>query len=122
LCDFVYNVGATNFSKSTLLQDVNHRRFDDVPIEFRRYVLANGKELAALKTRREREVALFFEGQPIPKAVPAEAENVSPIDIVNGKCVGNRLKTWSAYILAGRSQKDRAKGAVIFTRDLMSTV
>jgi GH24 family phage-related lysozyme (muramidase) len=85
LCDFVYNVGANNFSKSTLLQDVNRRRTDDIPIQFKRWTLANGKELSALKVRREKEVELFFQGEPIPKAVPPEGENVSPIDIRTGE-------------------------------------
>lgn len=85
LCDFVHNVGANNFSKSTLLRDVNHRRVDDIPIQFRRWILANGKEHVGLKARREREVELFFEGEPIPKVVPPEGENISPIDIREGE-------------------------------------
>jgi GH24 family phage-related lysozyme (muramidase) len=85
LCDFVYNVGAANFRNSTLLRDVNHRRIDDVPIQFRRWILANGKELIALKRRREREIALFFEGTLISKSVPVEGENTSPIDIRKGE-------------------------------------
>jgi lysozyme len=85
LCDFVYNVGATNFGKSTLLRELNQHHMDDVPIQFRRWILANGKELSALKARREREIELFFEGSLIPKAVPPEGENVSPIDIRKGE-------------------------------------
>ncbi len=85
LCDFVYNVGTTNFSKSTLLHDLNHQRTEDVPIQFRRWILANGKELSALKIRRQREIDLFFHGSLTPKAVPPEGENVSPIDIRKGE-------------------------------------
>jgi len=85
LCDFVYNVGVGLFKRSTLLRDVNQNRIDDVPIQFRRWNSANGKELPGLKERRDREVALFFEGEAIPKAVPPEGEDVSPIDIRKGE-------------------------------------
>jgi lysozyme len=85
LCDFVYNVGAMNFSKSTLLQAINDEDEDRIPPQFRRWILANGKELAALKVRRDKEVTLFFEGQPIPKALPPAGENLSLIDIRKGE-------------------------------------
>lgn len=41
LCDFIYNVGAANCKDLTLLRDINRRRIDDVPIQFRRWVLAS---------------------------------------------------------------------------------
>jgi GH24 family phage-related lysozyme (muramidase) len=85
LCDFVYNVGATNFSKSTLLRKINQNQTENIPIQFRRWILANGKKLTALEARRENEIELFFEGSLIPKAVPPEGENVSPIDIRQGE-------------------------------------
>lgn len=85
VCDFVYNVGAMNFSKSTLLQAINDEDEDRIPPQFRRWILANGTELSALKVRREREITLFFEGQPIPKALPPVGENVGLIDIRKGE-------------------------------------
>jgi lysozyme len=85
LCDFVYNVGAKNFSKSTLLKVVNDEDEDRIPAQFRRWVLANGKQFSALKLRREREVKLFFEGRPFPKGLPPEGEPVSLIDIRKGE-------------------------------------
>jgi lysozyme len=85
LCDFVYNVGAKNFSKSTLLKAINDEDEDRIPTQFRRWILANGKELSALKVRREREVALFFDGKPVPKGLPPEGEDTSRIDIRKGE-------------------------------------
>jgi GH24 family phage-related lysozyme (muramidase) len=85
LCDFVYNVGAGNFKRSTLLKTVNARRHDQVPFQFRRWVKAGGRELPGLVTRREREIKLYFEGVGVPRAAPAEGEDLSPIDIRSGE-------------------------------------
>ena len=43
LTDFVFNVGSTNSSKSTLLKVVNESQDDQVGVQFRRWVLADGK-------------------------------------------------------------------------------
>ena len=85
LCDFVFNVGRGNFSSSTLLKRLNAGRFDDVPFQLRRWVYAGGKQLAGLKTRREREIELFFDGIGIPRAVPSPDEDLSPLDIRTGE-------------------------------------
>ena len=85
LCDFVYNVGSGNFRSSTLLKVVNGGEFDGVPFQLRRWVKAGGKTLPGLETRREREIELFFEGIGIPRAVPLEGEDLSPVDIQQGE-------------------------------------
>ncbi len=85
LCDFVYNVGGGNFKRSTLLKTVNARRHDQVPYQFRRWVKAGGRELPGLVSRREREIELYFEGIGVPRAAPAEGEDLSPIDIRTGE-------------------------------------
>jgi len=88
LCDFVYNVGSGNFRRSTLRKVVNAREFDRVPFQFLRWVKAGGRELPGLKARREEEIALFFDGIPVPRAVPAEEEDLAPIDIRTGETEG----------------------------------
>ena len=87
LCDFTFNVGGGNLKSSTLLQVINARQFDRVPSQFRRWTMAGGKELAALQARREREIDLFFDGLPKPKAAPPTrgGEDLSPIDIRKGE-------------------------------------
>jgi lysozyme len=85
LCDFVYNVGGNNFQRSTLLQVINAKQFDRVPPQFDRWVTAGGKTWPGLVKRRNDEVALFFYGQRVPKAVPIPNENLSPIDIRSGE-------------------------------------
>jgi GH24 family phage-related lysozyme (muramidase) len=88
LCDFVYNVGGRNFRKSTLLVAVNARQHERVPTQLRRWVIAGGKEWPGLRVRREREIELYFDGQPPPdprSIVPRVGEDVSPIDVRQGE-------------------------------------
>src|SRR6266446_10625586 len=75
LCDFAFNVGGKNLKTSTLLTYVNNQEFDKVPSQFRRWVRAGSKEISGLMARREREIALFFDGMPIPRAAPGEDED-----------------------------------------------
>jgi len=83
LCDFVFNVGIGNFRKSTLRKRVNERAYDRIPFEFRRWVFAGGKKLPGLETRREKQIALFFEDIGIPRAVPLMDKDM--IDIRDGE-------------------------------------
>lgn len=85
LCDFVYNVGPQNFKTSTLLRVVNAKQFDQVPLQLRRWVRAGGREVEGLKKRREREINLFFDGEPTPRGAPPAGEDISPIDIRTGR-------------------------------------
>jgi lysozyme len=85
MTDFVFNVGSSNFRNSTVLKVVNAQQFDEVPRRLRQWIKAGGKTLAALQTRREREINLFFEGLPTPKAIPAPGEELPPIDIREGE-------------------------------------
>lgn len=85
LCDFVYNVGPAQFKESTLLRVVNAQKFDQVPLQLRRWVRAGGREIEGLKNRREREIKLFFDGEPTPRAAPPAGEDLSPLDIRTGR-------------------------------------
>jgi GH24 family phage-related lysozyme (muramidase) len=87
LCDFVYNVGSRNFQGSTLLRVVNTRELERVPGEFRRWVRAGGREWPGLRTRREHEIDVFFDGMIQPRiAIPEE--NLPTIDIRAGETAG----------------------------------
>lgn len=85
LCDFVYNVGPSNLQKSELLRAVNAKQFDRVPSQLLRWVNAGGRTIEGLKTRRTREIELFFDGLPIPREAPPAGEDLSPIDIRTGR-------------------------------------
>jgi len=85
LTDFTFNVGTANLASSTLLKVLNKGQLDQVPTQFRRWVLAAGKQLPGLVARREREISLFFDGLPKPREVPPSDEDRSLVDIRTGE-------------------------------------
>ena len=62
LVAWVFNLGPSNFSSSTLLQRINNKDWADVPNQIKRWNKAGGKVLQGLIRRREAE-ALLFEGK-----------------------------------------------------------
>jgi lysozyme len=60
LVSFVYNVGAGNFAKSTLLKKLNKADYQGAGDEFLRWNRAGGKVLNGLTKRRDAERALFL--------------------------------------------------------------
>jgi lysozyme len=59
LVSWVYNLGPTNLSKSTLLKVLNDGKYNDVPAQIRRWNKAGGNVLKGLTRRREAEALLF---------------------------------------------------------------
>lgn len=59
LVSFVFNLGETNFAKSTLLAGLNSGNYDAVPSELNRWVYGGGKVLPGLVKRRADEGKLF---------------------------------------------------------------
>ena len=59
LVDFVFNLGMGRLAGSTLLKDLNAGRYDDAAEQLLLWDHAAGKELPALKARREAEVELW---------------------------------------------------------------
>jgi GH24 family phage-related lysozyme (muramidase) len=62
LVSFVFNLGVGNFSSSTLLKVLNKKKYDEVPEQLDRWVLAGGKRLQGLVNRRKAEGVLFTTG------------------------------------------------------------
>lgn len=60
LVSFVFNLGAGNFGKSTLLRKLNAGDYEGAADEFPRWCRTGGRVLAGLKRRREAEKALFL--------------------------------------------------------------
>ena len=61
LLSFVFNLGAGNLKKSTLLKKLNNReRPEEVADEFMKWVYAGGKQVPGLVNRREAERGLFL--------------------------------------------------------------
>lgn len=59
ISDFVFNLGPTRYSSSTLRRVVNAREWGRAKQEIRRWVWGGGKKLPGLVLRREREAALL---------------------------------------------------------------
>jgi lysozyme len=62
LVSWVYNLGPTNLSSSTMLKVLNEEKYNEVPNQIRRWNKAGGKVLKGLIRRREAE-SLLFEGK-----------------------------------------------------------
>lgn len=60
LTSFVFNLGAANLQKSTLLRQLNEGNYECVPVELLRWVHAGGKRLQGLVNRRQAEGDLFL--------------------------------------------------------------
>lgn len=62
LVSFVFNLGETNFNKSTLRKKVVANKLDQtIGDEFRRWVYSKGKKLDGLVKRREWEARRYYE-------------------------------------------------------------
>ena len=59
LVSFVFNVGTSAFSSSTLLKLLNQGQYDQVPTQLRRWVRDSGKIVQGLVNRREKEIMLW---------------------------------------------------------------
>ena len=59
LVSWVYNLGPTNFRKSTMLKVLNAGKYEEVPYQMKRWNKAGGKVLKGLVVRREAEAELF---------------------------------------------------------------
>lgn len=60
LIDFTFNLGAGNFSASTLRKRVNAGRWGDVPAELRKWNKGGGRVLRGLVLRRQAEIDLIW--------------------------------------------------------------
>ena len=60
LVSFVYNLGADNFKKSTLLKKINLKEFAEAAEEFAKWNKAKGKVFPGLTRRRAAERLLFL--------------------------------------------------------------
>lgn len=70
LVDFVFNLGAGNFKKSTLLKKISNDPNDPtIYDEFLRWVYAGGVKLLGLVRRRTDEANLYFTGIPKKKVM-----------------------------------------------------
>jgi lysozyme len=88
LCDFIFNVGATNYRNSTLRRRILSGELRDVPLQFRRWTKGGGQVLPGLVARREREIELFT-GMPADPRNRADLGADELIDIAVGEPEGD---------------------------------
>ena len=69
LVDFVFNLGSGRLHNSTLLADLNARRYEAAAEQILLWDHADANENAALQARRNAEFQLFSPGMEIHKAV-----------------------------------------------------
>jgi len=63
MVSLAYNIGITNFLKSTLLKRFNERNWGDMGVQFMKWVNSGGKRLDGLVARRASESLYFFTGK-----------------------------------------------------------
>lgn len=63
LISFVFNVGAGQFKKSTLLKRLNRGEYDAVPAELAKWKYNDGKVMQGLVNRRAAEAGLWAKGE-----------------------------------------------------------
>lgn len=60
LASFVYNIGETAFTKSTMLTLINQKNLTGATNQFDRWIFDNGKRIQGLVNRRIKEKALYL--------------------------------------------------------------
>ena len=61
LLSFVYNIGISRFSRSTLLSKINKQAGqEEITTEFKKWVYANGQVVKGLQNRRNKEISKYF--------------------------------------------------------------
>lgn len=73
LVDFVFNLGAGRLASSTLLLELNAGKYQSAGEELLRWDHADGREVGALRARREAEYKLWSGDSPTPQAGSASA-------------------------------------------------
>lgn len=60
IISFVYNVGVTNFTRSTMFKLLQQNKLEAAGNEFEKWVFSNGVKLKGLENRRKEEKQLYF--------------------------------------------------------------
>lgn len=91
LVSWIYNLGGSNFAKSTMLKRINAGRINDVPAEIMKWNKAGGRVFKGLTNRRRGEAAMW-RSHGIAEALPVEGitkvEAVHEIDTPEPEPVG----------------------------------
>jgi lysozyme len=95
LVSFTFNLGPSNFLKSTLLKKLNAGDYEGAAAEFKRWNRAGGQVLKGLTRRRAAEAALFLSGASTPSTPETPAsEPRNWIAVLIELVVGVLAKLW----------------------------
>ena len=78
LYSFVFNIGKTNFAKSTLLKRLNAGLYEEAAAQFPRWNKQGKKVLRGLVRRRAEEMAYFLLPVDKEKVIPTNTGTVTP--------------------------------------------
>jgi GH24 family phage-related lysozyme (muramidase) len=75
LADLVWDIGSRSFARSSLVTLLNQGKYEEVPVQLKRWTVVRGRELPGLKLRRQAEIDLWKRPQlaqqsTSPKAKP----------------------------------------------------
>lgn len=105
LVSFTYNVGAANFRRSTLREEIIRQNFDAAAAEFSEWIWAGGRIRKGLIKRREAE-RLLFENMPT-RALEVRPEPLPPMDVQHAGIELPRLEQLRGHIpVATQSDAD----------------
>lgn len=79
LVSFVYNVGSSNFTRSTLLVKLNRGDYMGAADELRRWVYAGGQVLRGLVHRRDAERDLFLSEPVRTRPIQTHRADIEPV-------------------------------------------
>lgn len=97
LASLIFNIGRTNFSKSTLLRKLNAKDYEGAANEFPRWRMQRGKVLRGLVRRRAEEMAYFLSADK-SQEITTTVDDVDPL-----KNLGKSKELWGGVgaILTG---------------------
>ncbi len=92
LTSLVYNIGPSNFGKSTLVKKLNRKDYQGAADQFLVWNRGGGRVLAGLTRRRKAERVLFLKGsQRLTENVQESEDTVQPVETKPSTRASNRL-------------------------------
>lgn len=99
LVSFVFNIGETNFSTSTLLRKLNAGDYEGAANEFPRWNKQKGTVLQGLVNRRHKEMLYFL--VPDMSAVPIKTAKPDPVKPMKPMFTSKELIAGTSAVLTG---------------------
>lgn len=121
LVSFVFNVGESNFAKSSLLRKLNAGDYASVPSELMKWTRANGKPVQGLVNRRSAEAGLWAKGSFVTSQF-VEPEPVAPTVSTTGTTAARVVGTGVGAVTLVSQVASIANGPVASTVEQVKQV